>query len=733
MPFTLEKVYRSDGKDLATTTSSGVAAQFTEAAFDGRYLWMTRPVGNQVSGAIDVLEYFGERTDHEPTADELDNLRYARYESGAYRKLRCVAKLGATATTSTQITSVRSLCEFPQYFDMGVGSYTEGTATVTVGLSNLYIGVGNEEKVVTVSRPRVDADPTNLNPWHIQYSNGKMYVTSGLTTWKNVFVFDCTSMKFEKEIKFAGQMTGLPTDFSYPPTMSSVLATESTSIGRVTTALSGRDVTFARAVATTHVDLGTADPAYLPSNTVFPWTAGITPIDPVTTITTGLIGILLTNQNDPSQNGYWSLDSSFSRIIRSATNPNPVDSATTTGLIIVDRGVSNALNGVWYIDKSNKPIQSSTYAGVFGAGFSTQCISGVVDGVPVATGSRILFHDKTGLASVMVSTQATISAVSQSSTYLPKLAHNAWTAATDFDSEAENTNTFIKVTSGVTKANSIWTRASSSVAWSAPNTTSNTDFNSNMIVAHEKIWAITKMAATNQNQYIGVYKLADNSVSSVAIPARPSSAKAWMAPGYNGHVYITNYNNFSVTKVDADANTIASVIRLNSSPTRVYTDSARRIWVSSYGGMLSLVDYDDDQVHNDYGSVDGIISFAADTSDASKLWWVDATNKLVRMDINTKQVLETESAANDWNIVSKELTSMKDHSAVFITPFVQYTRENGDVVTVRPYLFTGNVISASEGPLIAFRLDDTYFYRDAYCEVNGQGAVVDGTQEYFGE
>lgn len=733
MPFTLEKVYRTDGKDLRTVASTGTEASASEAAFDGKYIWFTQPVGNQVTGALMVLEYFGERSDNEPTADELDMLRYGRYESGAYRKMRVVAKLGASATTSTQTTSIRSLCEFPQYFDSAVGTYTEGTATVTVGMATLYVGLANEEKVVTVSRPRTDTSPSNMNPRYIQYSNGKMYVTTGLTEWKTVFEFDTTLMKFAREIKVTEGMPSLTPEFSYPTSINSVAVAESANYGRPLTAVSTSPMwNECEAICKFNVNLGTefvpgVSPQYYATTAGLPFSY----FDSVTAATSGTI--LLVGQTDKSQNGEYYWHSTYGLSKKTVTS-------TPTWLKYVhggtlQTGAVRADNGVWFQNQDGSFVQALSVPGPLSSSSTLSIPAGIVDGVLTTTGMRVLILDKTGFSTVVTAPAATLqmSYHSPSSSYRLNLTIPLWPQATDFDSEAENTNVYVKVTGGTTYANSTWLRTSSAVAWSSPTSATNIIFLSNMQVTHGRIWAVSKMLSTNQPQYLIGHDIQSGSKFITAIPARPSSSVAWIAPGYNGHVYVTNYNNFSVTKVNADTGVVSSVIRLNSSPTRIYTDSARRIWVSSYAGMLSLVDYDDDQVHNDFGSVDGIISFAADTSDASKLWWVDATNKLVRMDINTKQVLETEGTSNDWNIISKEFALMRDHGSVFVTPFVQYAKENGDMVTVRPYLFTNNFVSSTEFPLICFRLDSTYFFRDAYCEVNGQGAVVDGAQEYFGE
>lgn len=742
MPFTLEKVYRSDGKDLRTSALTGTEGGFTESAFDGRYLWVTRPVGNQVTGLIDVYEYFGERTDHEPAADTLNALSYGRYESGPYRKLRVVARFNVTTTTSAVSTSVRSLCEFPQYFDSAVGTYTEGTATVTVAMSTLYVGVENSEKVVTVSRPRSGTSLSNLNPFHIQYFNGRMYVTAGLTDWRSVFAFDTNLMRFVEEIKVTDGLPAITTEFSYPTAINTVLASESISVGRVITARTNFPLwtsygNVAGAICTFNVTLGEPVPSVSPVH--WSGTTGLpmSYFDPTTTATQGYV--LLSGQTTKSENGVYYLNTTYglTKIAVDPVNTLPdfvyVGSGNFTGSITT--GASRAENGVYFKKQDGSYTKVLDIPDVLTNSSSITCPSGIVDDVTISSGSRVLFYDKTGINTVYVAPNATLTTYthSPSGTRQLQITIPAFTVATDFDTEAENTNVFLKVTQGTYRKNTVWSRDSSAVLWANPTSAANISFLSNLVVTNNKIWGVTKMLSTSQPQYIVSFDLGTSNQNIAALPVRPSTAKAWMAPGYNGHVYVTNYNNFSVTKVNTDGTTVSSVIRLNSSPTRIFTDAGRRIWVSSYGGMLSLIDYDDDGVHNDWGTTDGIIAFGADPTDASKLWYVDATSKLVRLDITTKQVLETENASSDWGIVCKEFAALQDHGCLHVTPFVKYNKEDGTEVTVRPYVITRNYVSSTEAPTIAFRLDDTYFYRDAYCEVNGQGAVVDGTQEYFGE
>lgn len=251
--------------------------------------------------------------------------------------------------------------------------------------------------------------------------------------------------------------------------------------------------------------------------------------------------------------------------------------------------------------------------------------------------------------------------------------------------------------------------------------------NSNLVGSNGRIWFVNTFYNDDTPQRLYNYKLSDSTLGSEPINVRPSDVRTWLADGFNGYIYLTNSNGVSVTKFDYNTGAQVSRIRTNAFPTKIFTDQNRQIFVASFGGMLTLVDWDDDGVHNDYSAEysenSTIPAFASDPVDTDKVWFAQLTGKVTRYSLSTKQQLETEGEA-DWSI--KE-TGFATPDWLTVVPSRTYTTSAGVVRTVRPYMFM-----CDGGTVRLFALD-YYLVRDNFFEVNGQGAVVGGDLQYFGE
>ncbi len=248
--------------------------------------------------------------------------------------------------------------------------------------------------------------------------------------------------------------------------------------------------------------------------------------------------------------------------------------------------------------------------------------------------------------------------------------------------------------------------------------------NSNLCAAGGYLWMANTFYDDGTLQKLYRYDL--TTFTALSIPVRPQSARMFIVDGHNGHVYFTNFNNVSISKVSYD-NTFVSAIRTNALPTQMWSDQNRRIWVNSYAGMLTLVDYDDDGVHNDWSTDDAAQALAFDPSDSTKLWWCDGA-KLVKHDLTTKTQLETShnpDETDDWffdgSFPAGNVVSM-------ISVPSQVIGYDGGEKTMAPYLILG-----FDNHLACIRLDTYLMYRKSYAELNGQGAVVAGSVAYFGE
>ena len=246
--------------------------------------------------------------------------------------------------------------------------------------------------------------------------------------------------------------------------------------------------------------------------------------------------------------------------------------------------------------------------------------------------------------------------------------------------------------------------------------------NSNLVSAGGKLWFVNTFFDDATPQRLYRHTPGDSTMTHTNIPNRPSLTKQFLADGKNGHVYLANFNDVSVGKYRTSDGAYIANIRTNAFPTGIWSDENRRIFVNSFAGMLTLVDWDDDGVHNDWSTDDAALSLVTDTKSIDHVWWVDGT-KVVRHNLNTKQQVETyvSGTQQDWMFkTDKPLTPNKCMTMTLPTTI--------GTVTVGPYVFVGGASSIS-----AFRLDDRWLYRPSFSEVNGQGAVVAGNEEYFGE
>lgn len=169
---------------------------------------------------------------------------------------------------------------------------------------------------------------------------------------------------------------------------------------------------------------------------------------------------------------------------------------------------------------------------------------------------------------------------------------------------------------------------------------------SNILFADGKLWSVAARYDDVTPQNVTSFAVSGGAVVNIALTARPGTARSWLANGFNGHVYVTNFNNLSVSKVTY-AGALASTIRVNSSPMYVYGFADQRIYVSSFAGMLSLVDWDDDSVQNDWGTEGYAVSLNIDPTDTSRLWFC-RSGAIVRHELNTQDQVEITLEDDDW-------------------------------------------------------------------------------------
>lgn len=256
--------------------------------------------------------------------------------------------------------------------------------------------------------------------------------------------------------------------------------------------------------------------------------------------------------------------------------------------------------------------------------------------------------------------------------------------------------------------------------------------NSNLLAEAGKLWFMGTYFSDAQPQKMYIYDPVTNTKTANDMMVRPQQARAWLATGYNGAIYHADFNNVSVTKYSASDASYMTQIRMNALPTSMWTTPERRIFVSSYAGMLTLIDWDDDQMHNDFGTETAITSLIGDPIDSAFVWFTRADGVLVRLDLNNIKQLETngeESGGEDWEINGVGLDTL---TYCISTPSFSYTNTSGTSVTVDAFMFV-----SGPGFLKAIRMDpvslERVTKREVYAEMHGQAAVTGGALTYFGE
>lgn len=332
------------------------------------------------------------------------------------------------------------------------------------------------------------------------------------------------------------------------------------------------------------------------------------------------------------------------------------------------------------------------------------------------------------------------------------------------------------------------------------------NMNSNLELANSKLWFVGASFGDTAAQRLYSYDPIALVKTTTDIPVRPQRARAWLANGFNGSIYVANYNNVSVTRFNVDG-TFGATIRTNAFPSYMWCGPDRKLYVSSFAGMLSYVSTLDDSVTALAGTQYPVIAGWSDPSNGSKIWYIvqagsPAKNILVCLNVNDSTRLEMPmpatisitasvesvaaypaltgetqnqiaqigipstvndilhvtnvdqtvdkkaivssytpigtppnlkwqnngildaAGANDFNFTNPLLLIPTNIIATQSTTFQDSALTSHNVL---PYMFV-----LDSGKLLAFRLDRE-FYREVYNSINGQGAVVESSLQYFGE
>ncbi len=257
--------------------------------------------------------------------------------------------------------------------------------------------------------------------------------------------------------------------------------------------------------------------------------------------------------------------------------------------------------------------------------------------------------------------------------------------------------------------------------------------NSNLHIQNNKIWFVDTFVDMNTYQKLITKDLTTLTETSTNIThVRGSSTRTWLANGYNGYVYVTNYNGFSITKYNESTNAYVTQIIISRYPHHIFSFPDKRIYVASDTSLLSLIDWDDDGVHNTRNTENPCLSLAVDpdTEYQDSLWFVRTTgNVLGRLTMATGDMIEiayTNPNNYDWVITSPfNFTA----TSVLSIPAHTYAPAGGSPT----FTAAENIFVLGGTSVYLIKVSDFIAKRGSYISVYGQSAAVGGSLQYWGE
>lgn len=254
--------------------------------------------------------------------------------------------------------------------------------------------------------------------------------------------------------------------------------------------------------------------------------------------------------------------------------------------------------------------------------------------------------------------------------------------------------------------------------------------NSNLVFENDRLWMVDKALEEQtgvDRQRLYQLVLSNFTWGSTEIPVRKTLARTYITPGYNGFLYVTNFNNVSLCKFTTVGGYVGQ-IRTNAFPQVAMSTSDRDVFISSYGGMLTRVNGLTDEVFNAYSTVETATSLSGQGSNF--VWYTDPANLVGRVNRSDNSLTFTNDGDNeDWHIDISSLSDKSFTKLLVTLPFTykQFDGSQWNNVEVKPYLI---ILGASK--VMAIRLDPA-LVRENYIQISGQGMISTGSEDYMGE
>ena len=153
---------------------------------------------------------------------------------------------------------------------------------------------------------------------------------------------------------------------------------------------------------------------------------------------------------------------------------------------------------------------------------------------------------------------------------------------------------------------------------------------SNITIAEGKIWCVgaspTDQGRTSSDyNKLWIYSGSSNTWASVDIPVKKQATKCQVMNGYDGYVYVTNFNNFSVTRFNAITGAFDQTFRTNGYPMTLCPVPDRGVMSGSYAGMLTKINGLTGEVFNAHSTIDPAIQLVAQGEDY--VWFLKLGNE----------------------------------------------------------------------------------------------------------
>lgn len=285
---------------------------------------------------------------------------------------------------------------------------------------------------------------------------------------------------------------------------------------------------------------------------------------------------------------------------------------------------------------------------------------------------------------------------------------------------------------------------------------------SNIVIHNNYILAVSEIVRDDENDFHKLYRynLANGSIAYTTLPGKKSKEKFYIweygyrnVAAHTNKIYVSLWSNFGFGVLDGTSFAYLTSVELNGYPGYgAYTDG-NNWFVTSYGGMISLVNGLDLTYSNGWSAGDTPASAIVYEHGTANIWCLDGAGVLNRIETTTNDVIDTNSAGKDYNILTtsddKSITNSQVlREAYSGLPTTGYTHLISTPKFNINYIVNGNqqqktifsrIIVSKGADLYSFNSNDIEFVFEkpeeqySYLSTAGSAMVGSGETDYIGE